>query len=110
MATPLFRPLKRLRSKVTDRVAYGLETQESLPAELFADDGAAKRQVYLVTRPHPSQERAAAGTPLRAPNTYSRQFLLDALLDSCASPIYDKGNAGRGLGGVHEHHTSDLDK
>ena len=53
-----------------------------------------------MTCPHTSQLVAAIGVPLRAPNTYSHKFLLDALLDSCAPPLYDKGNAGRGLGGV----------
>ena len=100
MSTPLFRPLKRLRGKETTLVAYGMAAQERLPPELVNDGDIAKRQVYLVTCSHPHQAAAANGTLLRKPNTYSHQHLLDALLDSCAKPVYDAGNAARGFGGV----------
>ena len=98
MATPSLRPLKRLRGKATDFIACGRGAQESLPPELLAESDAAKRQVYLVACPHPIQEKAATGETLRAPHTYDHKFLLDALLDSCASPVYDARWAARKLG------------
>ena len=100
MATPLFRPVKRFRGKTTRLTAYGMEAQEFLPSEVLHEDVASKQQVYLVTCPHPIQDRASSGEPLRQPNAYSHQALLDALLDACASPVYGHGNAARGFGGV----------
>jgi len=100
MATPLFRPLKRLRGKKTELEAYRLCAQDGLPPELLAEGAPSRKHVYLVTCPHPTQDRAADGTPLRSPNAYNHQKLLDALLDACAKPMYDAANAGRGFGGV----------
>ena len=99
---PLFRPLKRLRAKVTGDTlaAHGTDAQDRLLPELLQEGGIGKKQVYLVSCAHPTRQRAANGTPRRAPNTYDRQTLLNALLDACAKPAYDAGNAGRGFGGV----------
>ena len=77
-----------------------MSAQDCLPPELFNEGGGSKKHVYLVTCAHPTQDRAADGTPLRSPNTYSHKMLLDAILDAFAEPIYDAANAGRGLGGV----------
>ena len=82
MATPLFRPLKRLHVKATRLTAYGMEVQGPLPDRILDENAASKQQVYLVTCPHPKQERAADGTPPRPPSSYDHQFLLDALLDT----------------------------
>ena len=84
MTTPLFRPLKRMRDKAFGPPAIGVEVQDHLPGEILEEIMRSKRQVYLLTCPHPTQDRAANGTPLRAPNTYRPQDFLGSLLDSCA--------------------------
>ena len=94
------RPLKRLRSKVNDAAAFDLGVQEDLPSDLFNEHDRQKLQVYLITCSHPVQTHASSGVALRPPNSYSRQHLLNALLDSCQRPMYDKGNGSKALGGV----------
>ena len=65
MATPLFR------------------LQDDLPSDLFQEQGRQKLQVYLIACSHPVQSHASSGVALRPPNSYSREHLLRALLDSC---------------------------
>ena len=42
----------------------------------------ARRQVYLVTFPHPRP-----GSPLTAPSTLSREGIMGKLLEACAAPV-----------------------
>ena len=39
------------------------------------------RQVYLVTFPHPKKQKAENGIALKAPSSYTKQQLIDAMLD-----------------------------
>ena len=48
----------------------------------------AKRSVYLVTFPHPKQALSECGRPLVAPESLSKQSVLEKFLDSCRNPIY----------------------
>ena len=52
------------------------------PPNLENEDSAAKRQVYLVTFPHPR-----AGTPLVAPGSLSRAATVEQMLQAKASHL-----------------------
>ena len=68
--------------------------QEPLPSppELEAEDGTSKRQVYLVTFPHPHVAADRRGVPLQAPGMLSREDILGKLLEACAAPIATSPN------------------
>ena len=84
---------RRLRGKTTPQ---HLQPQHPLPEALQLDDeGSAKdkRQVYLVTLPHPRQPRSADGINLGAPGSLSKEDILQRFLDSCARPLYTDPNS-----------------
>ena len=79
---------RRMRSKTTPPHR---RPQNPLPDILeLGDEGTAedKKKVYLVTLPHPKQDRSADGFPLVAPGSLSKQDILERFRDSCAHPIY----------------------
>ena len=58
---------------------------------LVPEEPARRKTVYLVSFSHPTEQGLQHG--LRAPETLTRQQLLDAILDSFAHPVYaDAGN------------------
>ena len=57
------------------------------------EDPNARCSSYLVTFPHPQAAVSASGVPLRAPESFSRAQLRDALLDSCAHPEHRDARA-----------------
>lgn len=80
-------PMRRAREKTTPPRPL----QISLPAELILNEEAGidtKRQVYLVTLPHPRQARAATGEQLRAPGSLSKAAILSCFQDACQHPMY----------------------
>ena len=56
---------------------------EDLPAE----EGTSRKATYLVTLPHPSQA-AQSAQGLRAPNTLTREQVVQMVLDAVANPVY----------------------
>ena len=63
------------------------QESQSSPPELDAEDGSAKRQVYLITFPHPRIAAGRGGAPTVAPGTLSHEELLTRVLEACAAPI-----------------------
>ena len=55
--------------------------------------GQTKLALYFITFPRPKQERASTGEKLVAPGSKTKKQVLDALLDSCARPIYLDANS-----------------
>ena len=100
MAAPQPPPAKRLRTKGPAQVATPQTDVQALDHALFVEDNTSKRQVYLVTAPHPTQTHSATGKPLLLPSDYSHQDLLAAVLDAAANPMYGVGNNGRGFGSI----------
>ena len=80
-------PTHRFRTKrpVPGQQQQKLPGSLELPTEATAD---AKRRVYLVTLPPPTQSHAASGERLVAPGTVAKPKVLEAFLDSCAHPVY----------------------
>ena len=72
------------------RISGKRRVQEGLPAppELEREALLAKKMAYLVTLPHPQQDRSADGHRLVAPRTKSKQQVLECLLDACARPVH----------------------
>ena len=92
---PLFRASKRLKTKTNESAVTG---QQALPGELVMDEEIrdSKKMIYLLTLSHPQQERSAEGVLLRSPDSYSREWLRDAIVDVFENPIYsDPGNLSR---------------
>ena len=92
------KPLRRLRFKTSP-----LCTQQACVPEL--DDWAAqeksgcKRQVYLVTLPHPRKSHSSCGKRLVAPGARTKQQVLACFLDAAARPAYSDGRSvSRGSG------------
>ena len=86
------KPLRRLRVKTS----WGKRTQK--PVVTLDDWGAqeqsgARRQVYLVTFPHPKVSHSTCGRKLVAPGTKTKRQILDCLLDSCKNPAYSDGRS-----------------
>ena len=52
------------------------------------DDESARNMSYLVTLPHPKQEFSSAGVKLVAPESLTKQAVLEAFLSACAEPNY----------------------
>ena len=78
---------KRLRAKTPPPQL----PQSPLPSPLVLGDEAPdrmKRKVYLITFPHPRQERAASGERLVAPSSLTKEEMLERILDSFSHPIY----------------------
>ena len=81
------KPLRRLRVKT--------QIQKPKQTPLRAVDDWAKeekhgsrRQVYLVTFPHPRTRHSACGRKLVAPGSVPKKHILQCLLDACANPDY----------------------
>ena len=66
----------------------GRIAQEPLPSlpELETENAGAKRQVYLVTFPHPRSAVGRDGAPLAQPGVLSHEDMLGKFLEACASP------------------------
>ena len=93
-----------MRTKTSPAQAFTFVEQEAVPGnlELEAEKTDARKAVYLVTLAHPVQSHSACGVQLRSPDTYSRQWLRNVVLDVFAHPVYnDVGNQtqheGRGV-------------
>ncbi len=62
---------------------------ENMPSTSACEEApSAKRQVYFLTFPHPHAEFGQDGVALVAPDSLSRQELLQRVLGACASPEY----------------------
>ena len=61
----------------------------------LGDEGSAdtSRTVYLVTLPHPKQERSQEGVKLVAPETMSKENVFRCFFDACAHPDYRDAHA-----------------
>ena len=53
------------------------------------EDTTARRMVCLMTVSHPQARHSSCGVELRAPDSFSREWLRDAVLDAFANPIFD---------------------
>ena len=80
-------PMRRLRAKTK------FEKPRQKPL-LVVDGWAAdefegsRRQVYLVTFPHPKSMHSKCGRKLVAPGSMRKQQVLQCLLDACKNPAY----------------------
>ena len=79
-------PTRRLRSKIT-LLPKSITTLVGLVAADETKDSG-PRQVYLVTLPHPKQQKSQDGYTLIAPGSLTREQVLHKFLDSCRSPVY----------------------
>ena len=79
---------KRLRCKTPPLHRRQQEPVAELEDFAATEDRTARRQVYLVTLPHTNRATTAEGLPLCAPETRTKQQVLDAFRDSCADPLY----------------------
>ena len=75
MALSVHRPAKRVRLSEKTNVQAPVHG-----VELDAEGTAAMREVYLVTFPHPTAAQQAGPAARRAPGTYTREALRDAVL------------------------------
>jgi hypothetical protein len=71
---------------------------------LEEQDGS-RRQVYLVTFPHPKSSHSKCGRLLVAPGTLTKRQILEKLLDACQKPIYSDGRSLAQQREVHLKHT-----
>ena len=78
----LSRPAKRLRGKQSLQAWH-------LDEPLQGENKDATKEIYLVSLPHPKQLATRDGVALRAPSTYTREEIRDAILDVCVAPAYD---------------------
>ena len=81
---------RRLRAKTPARPQRPVAELEDF-AKL--EDPNARCSSYLVTFPHPQVAVSASGVHLRAPESFYRAQLRDALLDSCAHPEHRDARA-----------------
>ena len=78
------------------KTSFGKPKQEPL---VLVDDWAAgeragaRRQVYLITFPHPQASHSKCGVKLVAPGSMSKTDLLNRVLDACAKPAYMDGHS-----------------
>jgi len=93
MALPLFR---RVRAKTSPLAVFGVQESLLSGLDLEEENSGAKKAVYLVTVSHPVQTHSAGGVELRKPDSYTREWLRDAVLDVFENPVYaDAGNQAR---------------
>ena len=78
------RPAKRLRVKQCTQTWHLDEVGEG-------ENKGATKEIYLVTSPSPSPKNAVSsdGVSLRAPSSYTREGIRDAILYVCANPMHD---------------------
>ena len=81
------RPAKRLRAK-TPPPARRQQPLSVLPDFAAGEEVGKKKQVYLVTLPHPHQTLSSTGVRLRPPGELTHIQLLDCVKDSCLHPLY----------------------
>ena len=62
--------------------------QVGCPDYASEENSKAYKRGYLVTFPHPRASQSSQGRQLVAPESMSKQALLEKLLDACARPIY----------------------
>ena len=74
---------KRINGKTTKQQA--LAATPDLGEEAKSTD---RRQVYLVTFPHPRQVRAETGELIVAPGSKTKLQMMTCFLDACANPLY----------------------
>ena len=86
MPAAALRPARRLRGKTPPP----RHTQQPLPAplELLEAPATAKRQVYLVTFPHPRLGSTSNGIALVAPRSKTKREMMACVLDALANPEY----------------------
>lgn len=91
------RPAKRLRAK-TPPPQRQQQPLPALPDFAAGEDATQKRQVYLVSLPHPRQQFSSTGVRLRPPGELSRDRILDCVKDACKHPVYvDAHSQGQGF-------------
>ncbi len=108
MSLPALRPTRRLRQKTCVRqpLAEPLQLGDEAPPD-------AKRQVYLVTFPHPRQTHSSTGEVLVAPSSMAKEELLQKLLHAFENPMYANHWQAHGsilvdkTGVWFEHHQAD---
>ena len=89
-------PRQRLRCKTAPYQRAQVALAE-LPDFAAQEAPSGRKQIYLVTFPHPQQRASVSGVLLAAPGSLSHGNLRDRVLDACASPIYvDPMHAGQG--------------
>ena len=76
------RPAKRLRVKQCTQTWHLDEVGEG-------ENKGATKEIYLVTCPHPKEAVSSDGVSLRAPSSYTREGIRDAILYVCANPMHD---------------------
>ena len=84
------------RRRLTVKTSLKASTQSAIVGSVLALDPDANedrqklapKQVFLVTFPHPKQQRSKDGYPLKAPGSMTKSQVLDRLLSSCRSPVY----------------------
>ena len=77
----------RLRSKTPPAPQQPLVGQ--LPDFAAWEQINARKSMYLITFPHPSQEYASCGVRLVAPESKPKDEILQCLLEACELPVYD---------------------
>ena len=82
-------PWRRMRGKQRLQVV-----QSGLPDCGSEGTASTRKQVYLITFPHPRITRTQDGFEVVAPESLDRGAILSKLLDSCARPIYTDTCAG----------------
>ena len=88
---------KRLNGKQPPPPAQPIVAPPPPPAQaplgeappLESEDRDARRMVYLVTVSHPKVQRSQCGVLLKAPDTFSREWLRDAVIDAFRHPVFD---------------------
>ena len=82
-------PAKRLRLRSKTTCTQTQTTVLKKGSEHAAEEVAgARKSVYLLTFPHPRQEASSDGVHLVAPETLSRETLLEKVKDCFANPTY----------------------
>ena len=86
------RPTHRLKAKTSLKTS----TQAFVIGSVLAPEPETKeecqkvapKRVYLVTSPHPRQQRSKDGYALKAPGSMTKSEVLDCLLGACQNPVY----------------------
>ena len=87
----MMRVRRRMTTKAPDPSRAGQESLLS-PPDLGMEDASSKRQVYLITFPHPRVAVGRGGAPLVAPGTLSHEEIIAKVLEACAAPIATSPN------------------
>ena len=88
-------PTRRLRCK-TPLSRLSQATQAGAP-QLGNENRDLRRMVCLVTVSHPQVQRSSCGVVLRAPDTFTKEWLRNAVIDAFADPVFEEqSNRGHG--------------